>query len=79
MGKALVMCKGCAKPGKQVMGKRGAEEVRGGLAILKDSDLAKAAKIYKAKTGVGCDPLDLTRETRGEVVEFFEKVEQCFG
>ena len=34
---------------------------------LKESDFAKAAKTYKAKTGVGCDgfhpkvPLDLTR------------------
>ena len=50
---------------------------------LKESDPAQAAKTYKAKTGVGCDgfhpkvPLVLTRETRGEVVEFLEKVEQC--
>ena len=39
--------------------------------------------MYKAKTGVGCDskvPLDLTKETRGEIVEFFEKLErQIFG
>ena len=38
--------------------------------------------MHKAKTGVGCDgfhprvPLDLTKETRGEIVEFLEKVEQ---
>ena len=38
--------------------------------------------MYKAKTGVGCDGfppkvlLDLTKETRGEIVEFLEKVEQ---
>ena len=40
------------------------------------------SRVYKAKTGVGCDgfhskvPLDLTKETRGEIVEFLEKVEQ---
>ena len=45
--------------------------------------LEKAAKSCKAKTGVVCDgfhpnvPLDLTKETRGKVVEFLEKVEQC--
>ena len=38
--------------------------------------------MYKAKTGVGCGgfhpkvPLDLTKETRGETVEFLEKVER---
>ena len=48
----------------------------------KESVLEKAAS-YKARTGVVCDgfhpkgPLDLTRETIGEVVEFVEKVEQC--
>ena len=42
----------------------------------------KAAGLYKAKTGVGCDgfhpkvPLDLTEETREEILEFLEKVEQ---
>ena len=47
-----------------------------------ESVLEKAAS-YKARTGVVCDgfhpkgPLDLTRETIGEVVEFVEKVEQC--
>ena len=50
---------------------------------LKDSDLEKTTRNYKAQTAVGCDgfhpkvPLDLTRETRGEVEEFLEKVEQC--
>ena len=54
-----------------------------GMPRLKESDLEKAARNYKAKTGVVCDgfhpkvPLDLTIETRGEVVEFMEKVEQC--
>ena len=44
-------------------------------------DLKKASRLYKGK-GVGCDgfhpkvPLDLTKETRGKVVEFLEKVEQ---
>ena len=49
---------------------------------LQESDLAKAAKTYKVKTGVGCDgchpkvPLDLAKVTREEVVEFLEKLEQ---
>ena len=40
---------------------------------LKVGDLDKASRLYKAKTGVGCDefhpkvPLDLTEETRGKV------------
>ena len=39
-------------------------------------------ELYKAKTGVGRDgfhpkvPLELTKETREEVLEFLEKVEQ---
>ena len=49
---------------------------------LKDCDLEKTSRLYKAKTGVGCDgfhpqvPLDFSKETRGEIVEFLEKVEQ---
>ena len=49
---------------------------------LKESDLEKASRFHKAKTGMGSDgfhlkvPLDLTKETRGEVVEFLENVEQ---
>ena len=45
--------------------------------------LEKAAKSCKAKTGVVCDcfhpkvPLDLTKETRGKVVEILEQVLQC--
>ena len=45
-------------------------------------DLEKSSRMYKAKTGVGSDgfqpkvPLDLTKETRGEIVELLEKVEQ---
>ena len=41
--------------------------------------LEKAARNYKAKTGVGSDgfhpqvPLDLEKETRGEVAEFLDK------
>ena len=61
------------------------EELRKGeeaLPRLKEGDLEKASRLYKAKTGVGCEgfhpkvPLDLTKETRGEIVEFLEKVEQ---
>ena len=49
----------------------------------KESDLAKAEKTYRARTGVGCDCFhhkvhqNLTRETRGYVVAFLEKVERC--
>ena len=52
------------------------------LPRLKECDLERASRLYKAKTGVGCDglhpkvPLDLTKETGGEIVEFLEKVEQ---
>ena len=52
------------------------------LPRLKEGDLEKASRLYKAKTGVACDgfhpkvPLDLTRETRGEIVECLERVEQ---
>ena len=43
---------------------------------MKQGDLEDASRLYKAKTGVGCDGfhpkvlLDLTKETRGEIVEF---------
>ena len=45
--------------------------------------LEKAGKSHKSKTGVVCGGfhpkvrLDLTKGTRGEVVELLEKVEQC--
>ena len=51
--------------------------------MVLEKALEKAAKNYKAPTVVGCVgfhpkvPLDLEKETRGEVVEFLEKVEQC--
>ena len=50
---------------------------------IMEKEFQKAAGSYKAKTGVGCDgfhpkvPLDLTKETIRELVEFMEKVEQC--
>ena len=46
---------------------------------LKECDLEKATRLYKARTGVGCDgfnpkiPLDVAKETREEIVEFLEK------
>ena len=52
------------------------------LSRVKESDLEKASRLYKAKTGVGCDgfhpkvPLDVTEEWRGGIVECLEKVEQ---
>ena len=58
------------------------KECEEALPRLFEGDLEKASRLYKAKTGVGCDgfhpkvPLDLTKETRGEIVEFLVKVEQ---
>ena len=58
------------------------KECEEALPRLKEGDLENASRLYKAKTGVGCDGfrpkvlLDLTTETRGEIVEFLEKVEQ---
>ena len=58
---------------------RSAEEA---LPRLKECHLEEASKLDKAKTRVGCGgfhpqaPLDLTKETRGEIVEFLHKVEQ---
>ena len=52
------------------------------LPRLKECGLEKVSRLYKAKTGVGCDsfhakvPLDVTKETRAEIVEFLEKEEQ---
>ena len=52
------------------------------LPRLKEFDLERVSRLYRAKTGVGCDGfhpkvlLDLTKETREEVVELLEKVEQ---
>ena len=57
---------------------RSAEEA---LPTLTES-LGRSVEIVQSKTGVGCDgfhskvPLDLAEETRGEIVEFLEKVEQ---
>ena len=50
--------------------------------MLKECDLVKASRLYKAKTGVGCEgfhprvPVDLTKETRVGVVALLEKGEQ---
>ena len=52
------------------------------LPRLKERHLEEVSRLKKTKTGVGCDgfhpevPLDLTKETRKEIVEFWEKVEQ---
>ena len=58
------------------------KECEEALPRLKEGDLDKASRLYKAKTGVGCDgfhpkvPLDLKKGTRGGIVEFLENVEQ---
>ena len=58
---------------------RSAEEA---LPRPKECLLEEVSRLYKAKTGVDCDgfhpevPLVLTKETREELMEFPEKVEQ---
>ena len=58
------------------------EKLEEALPRLEECGLEQLSRLYKAKTGVGCDgfhpkvPLDLTKETRREIVEFMEKVEQ---
>ena len=42
------------------------------LPRLREGDLEKAAKLFQAETGGGCDG----KETSKEVVEFLDKVEQ---
>ena len=55
------------------------KECEEALPRLKEGDLDTASRLYKAKTGVGCEgfhskvPLDLTQETRGGIVEFLEE------
>ena len=43
---------------------------------LKECHLEEVSRMYIAKTGVGCDGLDLTMDTSGEIVVFLEKVQQ---
>ena len=58
------------------------KELEEALTRLKEYELEKASRPYKEKSGVGCDgfhptiPLDLTTETRREIVELLVKVEQ---
>ena len=49
------------------------------LQGLKEGDVDKASRLYKAKTGTDFHPKapsDVTKETRGEIVEILDKVEQ---
>ena len=52
------------------------------LPRLKEGEMEKASRLYKANTGVGCDGfrpkvlLDLTKETRGEIAKFLENAKQ---
>ena len=62
------------------MEQQGVEEIGGGAA--NGVNWKKCRDCIKRKIGVGCDGfhtkvlLDSTKETRGEIVEFLEKVEQ---
>ena len=58
------------------------EELRNleeGLSKLREDNLQKTARSYKAATAVGCDgvhakvPLTLSRERKGPFVEFLKK------
>ena len=52
-------------------------------AQAKAENLEKTVRSCKATTGGSCDRfhpqvlLDISKETRGDIVKFFEKVEQC--
>ena len=55
------------------------KECEEALPRLKECQLEKVSRLYTAKTGVGYatdSTRNLTKETRGEIVEFLEKVEQ---
>ena len=64
------------------MEERGIEKCRGSTAKAEECLLEEVSRLFKAKTGVGCDgfhpkvPLNLTKEPRGKIMEFLEKVEQ---
>ena len=57
-------------------------DLRSVEVALTECHLEEVSRLYIAKTGVGCDgfhpkvPLDSTKETRGEIVEFLDKAEQ---
>ena len=57
------------------------KELEEALPRLKEGELGQASRMYKAKTGEGCDGfhpkvlLDLTNETIGDIVELLETVE----
>ena len=85
MGKALAVRRGGAECEGQNLEEWRTEEMGGGaLPRLKEWELEKVSRMYKAKTRVGCDGfppqgspgLDLIKETRGAIVELLEKLEQ---
>ena len=82
MGKALAVWRRRVKCGGKALGNDEMRKLEEALPRLKECEFGKVSRLYKAKTSVGCDGfhpkvlLNLTRETRGEIVEFLEKVEQ---
>ena len=54
------------------------------MPSLRQGEFEKAARSYKAKTGVGCDgfhlklPLELSKGAAGDMVKFLEKLEHCW-
>ena len=67
---------------EKAFGKKELKKLEEALPRLKECASEKISRLYKEKTGVGCYgfhpqiPLDLTNETRREIVESLEKVEQ---
>ena len=59
---------------------QGLKKLEEALPRLKEWKLKMVSRMYKGKTGIGCDgfqpkvSLDVTKETRGETVEFLKKV-----
>ena len=59
------------------------KECEEAVSRLKEGDLEKASRLYKAKTGVGCNgfhpnvPLDLTTETKGVANDRNKLAQRC--
>ena len=81
-GKALANLRSCAISREQALEHEDLRKLEEDFPTFRDCDLENASRLYKAKTGVGCDgfqpkvSVDWTKETQVEVVEFLEKVEE---
>ena len=70
MCRALAVRRRCAECGGKALKNEELRKLEEALPMLSECELEKVSRMYKAKTGVGCDgfppkvPLDLTKETR---------------